>query len=259
MRNFTLFAFVILACVPNFVSAHPPTVVLPDARLWTPPRDPFPIRRVFLSPQQHAELTLPPGQAPLVRLSREEFERRVRTAAVAVETNSPFLSDARYVATYSEGSLAGTAEWTVVNPSRKSGTLRLDPLRIAISDAVWEKGTNAILSRSSTNGSDENSKTVVEVEAAIPTSGTLLRCKWSARPTDDRGDRRFDLRFPSATIARIELSLPLALSPAVRRDRAILTGPFATDDPTTRRWSIALGGQDSCELTIRTGAALSFS
>ncbi|MFO0938576.1 MAG: hypothetical protein U0798_18890 [Gemmataceae bacterium] len=254
-------AIVLLLLVPLVGSAQPLWITFPGLRNWLPARDPMPVRRVFLSPQQYAEFMVTPGQAPFVRMTQAEFESRMRAAAVVMQAPRPYLTESRYSAKFVNGALAGNAEWKVKLPRHPAGVLSLDPLRIAVSDLRWEDGRPANIWRTATASADDRSKTVVSVEADAEAGSKsdsksltrTLKGQWSARSASDTEPNHFLLRFPTATVTHLDLDLPAKLTPIIRRDRAILTGPHATETADFKRWTFSLGGQDTCEFTLRDG------
>lgn len=170
------------------------------------PEDPFPLRRVFVPSNQLAACLASATNGPYVRISRTEFEAKVRAATRAKADPSPHLVAATYSATFAEGRMSGTGTWAVAYPNERPGPVLLNPLRIAVRNATWENGTPAVIYRPATGP---------PVLWADPTSGTTVRFDWSARAVEEPRERRFDLRLPVAAISTFDLTLPVTYTVAI--------------------------------------------
>ena len=204
--------------------------------------DPFPIRRVFVTGDR---LTAALGQAArgtLVRLPRDEFEAKVRAASAAASGPPPRLVEARYKATLSDAGLTGTAEWKVA--AAGPGLLPLEPLRQAVSNPK-AGGAPVVLFRGEGIGR-------AGVFARIDRAGdSAVSLDWSARGAEEPAAERFDLAFPPAAVASLDLDLPADRVPAVASADQLLTGPFPGPAADRRVWRVAFGGQVRVDLTVR--------
>lgn len=211
----------------------------------TPPEpvsDPFPIRRVFITGDR---LTAALGQAArgtLVRFPRDEFESKVRAASLAASGPPPKLVEARYKAALTDAGLTGTAEWNV--SAAAPGLLPLEPLRQAVSNPKTTDGTPVVLFRGEGIG---RAGAFARIDRAGDTAVSL---EWSARGAEEPAAERFDLAFPPAAVASLDLDLPADRVPAVAADQ-LLTGPFPGPAADRRVWRVAFGGQARVDLTVR--------
>src|SRR5688500_6497846 len=114
-----LAAAAVALAVPAALPRDPVAVAV--SAIPPPAADPFPIRRTFLTVDRLATALAEAARAALTRLSREEFEAKVRAAARRAADPSPRLAEARYKAILSDAGLSGTAEWRVAG----SGLLAL--------------------------------------------------------------------------------------------------------------------------------------
>jgi hypothetical protein len=202
------------------------------------PADPFPIRRVLISPDK-----LAPAAGGLRRLPRDEFEKLVRQAAAASAAgdSAPRLVEARYHAALTETGLAGSGEWRVANPG-SSAALALDPLRLALGPTRWADGRDALLFRPAGGG-----PTSLWVDEPGPREVSF---DWSARGVEEPGDLRFDLRLPAAPVAVLELDVPAGRAVVPAQSDLLVSGPRPARDPKLATWRIAFGGQSRLEFTV---------
>src|SRR5262245_38617118 len=111
-------------------------------------------RREPLAEDQVAAVLARAEHGTLVRLSVDEFDRIVRNAATGKSAESgPVLVEARYRAkciagTGSDTNLVGTAEWRIRHTSNSPASLELDPLQIALRQAKWSDGVDAVVYKS---------------------------------------------------------------------------------------------------------------
>jgi hypothetical protein len=228
---------------PTGRSVDPPWIAIPVAAIRPPvPSDPFPIRRIFLPSNR-----TPDGIGSLVRLPRDEFERKVRTASEVVR-NPPQIAAAHYTATFTDGVLAGTAEWTIRNPGGKRGLLALDPHRLALTRPRAADGNPVRFIRSSSG--DDTPRTFAWLDGATARDGARLVADWSLRASGDSGEPRFEFRVPPAGIAFLTLTLPTGVEPRVSADEAVVSGPLPADQSARQRWRIAFGGRSTLDLAI---------
>src|SRR5262245_39285293 len=205
-------------------------------------------RREPLAEDQVAAVLARAEHGTLVRLSVDEFDRIVRNAATGKSAESgPVLVEARYRAkciagTGSDTNLVGTAEWRIRHTSNSPASLELDPLQIALRQAKWSDGVDAVVYKSA---GDANAR------LHIPGQGNWsLNLEWSARGLPEPGEVRFDIRVPGAAIASLDLELPTGLSPVLPQAEAVLAGPFPADNGSSA-WRIGFGGLSRLELVLR--------
>jgi hypothetical protein len=227
-----------LAAVAGGPASAPRT---PDSVPAAPPADPFPIRRTFLTGDRLAAALADAARGALTRLPREEFEAKVRTAAARAAAPAPRLAEARYKATLADGGLTGTAEWRVAG----AGLLPLDPLGPAVSNPRWADGSPAAVVRAEPPG-----KPAGFYLLADRPGDDVVSLHWSARGTEEPGAERFDLAFPPAPVAALELDLPADRVPAASPDQ-LVTGPLPGPVADRQFWRVAFGGQPRVDLAVR--------
>lgn len=211
--------------------------------------DPFPLRRVLLPSETDPRLIPEPGG--FRRLTLDEFEARVDLAAqeLAARANPPRVREAVYRTAYSPGQLAGTAEWTVANPARRSGFAALDPLALAVGSAKWADGRAAIL----THDTAADRPTGADLWVDDPTGG-VVTVPWSLRGAPSADEDRFEIVAPVVPLAVWEVKLPADRTPAVPTAGVLLSGPFPDGLPTEKRWRVTAGNVPRWELRVRRPA-----
>src|SRR5262249_32247875 len=211
-------------------------------------RDAAPFRRVPLSESQVAAALAKVDDGTLVRLSPSDFDRLVREAAAHRPAgDQPVIVEARYRAKCApegdgEANLIGTAEWRVRHPGSTPASLALGDFQLAVRQAKWSDGTDAILYKAS-------GATEPRLHASAH-GDSSLNLDWSARGLMEPGEIRFDIRVPEAPVMSLDLELPSHLSPILPQAEAVLTGPFAADKGSNT-WRIAFGGMGRLELVLR--------
>jgi hypothetical protein len=253
MRPFRWFVLALVAAVAfgAAVGGAPP----PPARMAAaavpadPPDDPFPIRRVRVTEAQLPDVLKAFEPTALIRIPRDQFESRVRKAALAAAAArvTPRVVEATYTATLTGGDLSGTAEWVITNPCGRPAALSLDPLKLALDRVTWSEGKDAVVG---TFGPGFPAGPVAWVEAA---GRHVLRADWSAAGTAEPGQRRFLLSVPPAPAATLDLTLPTGQSPTATTGDAMLTGPFPVPgDGSRRSWRFRFGGRSKLEFAVRS-------
>lgn len=199
--------------------------------------DPTPIRRELVPADRV------PMRGPLVRLSRDEFEAKVAAARPAPRPDPPRLLSVNASARFDNGSLSGTARWTIRHGGTAPGLLPVEPLGVAVRSARWSDGAPAVIA--DLDGEPHGSAFQLLVDRA---GDRTLEIDWSAAGT---AGGRFDIRWPGAPVARIDLDLPAGLMPSVPTDRGIvgLARPGASANGR-RVWTITGGGLSTMPLTI---------
>ncbi len=244
------------AALGLLVSAAPPppalhAVVGPAAFPVESHADPFPLRRQFLTDDQLDRLTADP-RGPFRKLTKPEFETKVRAAADAVQLarTPPQVVAAAYRGRYDPGRLTGSADWTVANTSGRPALVPLDSLRLAITELTPAADRTALLFRGKPGGK--------ELPGSFLWVGdhreTAVAVGWSVRGVEEADEERFDLGIPPAAIATIELTLPTDRHPALTTaggKRIEATGPFPGKSDGERVWKWAAGGLAGVVLAVR--------
>lgn len=225
---------------PNLADP-PPETSSPDT-----PRseDPIPLRRLRVTPEQLPSVLKQLDLGPMRRLPREELEQQLRAARQVLEEarRVPFLSDLRLTAVLEGNDLTGQAECEIINPATSPRLMVLEPLRVALSGAIWSDGRPAVVGTPGGAG---------PVAVWVERSGSqVLRCDWSAAGIVTLDERRFELRWPVATTALLELDLATELVPVAGGD-ALVTGPFPASTPRQQRWRVRFSGRSRLDLSIR--------
>lgn len=185
-------------------------------------------------------------EGALVRLTPEDFDR-LAARRPADPARGPVLREARYRAKYEpdpagDGSLKGTAEWSVRHPGPGPAELRLPGLQLALRQAKWSDGQDAVLYKA---------PGAAHPAVHVPSAGDRsLILEWTARGLPEPGEVRFELHVPPAALAALDLDLPAGVVPVLPQAEALLTGPFPAGDGGTS-WRIAFGGEGRLELVLR--------
>ncbi len=244
MVRYRIVALLLVLGIANFASAQVVPVewaVTQGLNEWArrqlePVPDPFPIRRVLLAPSAPLPATVEGD--PFLRMSRAEFEQLVRAAA-RNKPATPRLLKADYQAILTDDSLAGTGEWIV--SSDESGSLALDPLRMAWKNVKWSGDREARVSG-----------TPARLWLDRP-GRSALTFDWSVRGTEEPGAVRFVLQAPSAPLARLELELPSDRY-LVAKAGTMIIGPIRVG-PQRSKWQLAWGGETTLEFSVRLSSA----
>jgi hypothetical protein len=199
------------------------------------------IRRVLI-PKERV-----PGELERVRqltqLPRAEFEARYEKAKATSEAlrNPPRLVEAIYRATQIENAFAnGTGQWRILNPGSVPGILPLPSLNIALRNTRIQNGEAAL--------GDFDGKTAgLLVEQAGENTALF---DWTARGIPAPDGVHFDLRFPPAAAATLELKLPADRTIAAR-ETVLVSGPHPAESTDLRLWRLDFSGQSQVELVIR--------
>lgn len=198
-----------------------------------PPRDPFPIRRVLLTPEQ-LDQRVRAAQEPLVRMKRADFETKVRAVAAATSNSSasPELARTTYQARLEGGSLVGTGTWKLTG-SRHGGALLLQPSNMALSHVKWRHGEPVAMylveEKAQSKGEDgiavesDNSRLALLVNGR---DDDELSFDWSSRGRVEPEAERFELKLPSSPVATLELEVPEDRTVVVESAQVLLSGPY---------------------------------
>ncbi len=203
---------------------------------------------VWIEKVELASALLLVERGSLVQLSPQDFQA-LQTATVRRPNRLlPKVIAARYRARYvgevnGEANLSGTAEWVVRRPPTSSAVIPLDGLQIALRQAKWSDGNDAILYKRS-----PDSLTRLYVPEG---DERALNLEWSTRGINEPGEIRFDLGVPPFPIATLELELPVGLTPVLPQAEAVLTGPFPAAAAGEHTWRIAFGGISRLEILLR--------
>lgn len=250
IRSAFLFLIGLAACVvlaPGGRCAVAPTAGWPALVAGAAPLpDPVPIRRLRVTEAQLGALRKKAEPGPLVRMTRAEFERRVRAAAEAVRDRAlPVrLIEAKYVASLGDSDITGTAAWTLENPNPRAAAYVPDDLHIALTKARWADGTPAVFGLL---GPGFPASPALWVEPGQQ----VLALDWSAMGTAEPGERRFELRVPPALSASLELELPDNSIAVASGPDVLLTGPFPSRNSGRKLWRFRFGAGSRFEFAVR--------
>jgi hypothetical protein len=199
-----------------------------------------------VTPEQLPAVIQQLGLGPLRRMPRDEFEQLLEAQRQQWldSQRQPLLAALRLTAALEGDDLVGRAEWDIYNPGSGARPMSLEPLRVALSNATWGDGRPAVL-----GVPPSGLGIVVWVER---TGLQTLRSDWSAAGIVMLNERRYELRWPTATTTTMELDLPVALFPAA--NEVLITGPFPTNTPRLQRWRIRLSGRNRLDLALRSTA-----
>ncbi len=230
------------------------------------------IRRVFLSPQKLAEELARPRQGALVPLPRDDFEALVRRATTP--SGPPRLIEAAYEAVLVDGDLVGSARWQVVQSA--DGLLPLGPFNLALTQLPQRRPVPTALAVALVGlGPSAPPPGLLALPTEVPVGdfdgkGPALLLDGPARHTLDlawkaHGEARpdgwhFDLRWPAASAAFIDLILPGDTGVTVP-ESVLLAGPLPLlpgdrrngppPSPNDRRWRLYCGKLDQLDLVLQ--------
>jgi hypothetical protein len=226
-----------------------------------PAKDPFPIRRVVLSPERAAQEIERLGPNVLIQMPLNEFNDLVQRAAkvkAIQEAPPPRLIAASYSARLDGEDLRGDAHWKLINPGAAGAVLSLYPLNLALLKQPHFENRPALVAE-------------IDDHPALPVDAPgehSLMMDWSARGNPRPGGLRFDLRFPPAVAALLELDLPpdhlvsleepaqpIRIDTNPPPDPPLLSGPHDAGVPGLRRWKISCPGRWQVAFRIRSLAA----
>jgi hypothetical protein len=201
--------------------------------------------RIELSPQQLAKELARPGQGALVKLPRDDFEKRVRSArqAAAAQTAVARIVRAHYMGELSERDLTlGRGEWVVSNPGPGAALLPLSPLALALDRCAWESGRDAVLGDLDSKG----------LAAWVKEPGIeSLFFDWTCRGTPTPQGLAFDLRLPASPQTTLELKLPADMWPSLSPKAGLVTGPHDAGAAGKKLWRLQLAGKTQVSLVVR--------
>lgn len=204
-----------------------------------------PVQFVDLPAEKTSTALAEVEQGTLIRMPAAEFAKLV-SKAERPNGDKPAILAARYraklVVEQGEANLIGTAEWSLRNSSIDPAMLTLDGMQLALKQAKWTDGQDAVLFKPSP---DQPPRLLVP-----PGADRSLNLEWSARGSQEPAEVRFELRTPSTPIGSLELELPAGYSPVVVQDGALLTGPFPAENGASS-WRIGLGGLTRVEIVLR--------
>ncbi|MBY0522421.1 MAG: hypothetical protein K2R98_03445 [Gemmataceae bacterium] len=208
------------------------------------PPEPVAVRRVLLLPDRLAAELERAKRGVLVQLSRDDFEKQMKSAAQAGEAlkQPPRLIEARYRASLADTSLVGTGEWKIANPGPTAAILGIHPLGLALRHARWPDNKEAILG-------ELDGK---ELSLLVDNGGERsLLLDWSARSNPVPGGLRFSLDVPPCAVATLELELPADRAVTVSRDAYLLSGPHPAAAADRCTWRISFAGRSQVNFVVR--------
>ncbi len=213
-----------------------------------PVKDPLPIRRLLIPAERVPAELERGGQGVLRKLSRDDFEARVREAARALQAlrHPPRLIEAGYTARLAGQALAGTGRWTVLNPTA-AGILPLPDLNLALRGVKFESGAaDAVLG-------DLDGKALGLLVKGAGKDNVVF--DWTARGEPGSDGLHFKLKVPPCAVASLELTLPAdRLVTLASRSGSLLTRPDREreerDHPREFRWLIQFSGRSEVDLVV---------
>ena len=230
------------------ISLAPPCGMLLSAdRAAAQEPDPVPIQRIQVPAERAIAEMDRVRRNLLTEMPRAQFEQLVQQAAraEAAGKSPPRMADAAYHATYSEAGLAGTAHWKVTHDADGPGRLPLTTTQLVIRAARWSNRAPVVLGLL-------DDRPGAGMELLVEGKGErTLSLDWSARGSPEIGAVRFEMRLPGCAVTVFDLDLPSDHSPQVDRDEAVLSGPFAADQPNRRRWRLSFSRPATAGLTVR--------
>ena len=178
-----------------------------------------------------------------------EFDALLTGAAAATHRESPRLIDSRFRAALVGEALAGKAEWNIVHHHAAPGLMSVDPMNLAITRAMWDDGSPAVL------GDLDSRPQAPGLELLVGRPGVQkMSVDWTARGVPEPGGLRFDLQVPACPVAVLELDLPADREPTVSRDDGLLTGPLPGPSADRRLWRLAFANASQIDLIVRPAA-----
>jgi hypothetical protein len=228
-------------CLPLFLGL-PLVLAAADE---TPRADPFPLKRIQISPDRVATELERAQKGALVLLPRSEFEDKVQRAALAQEqtANPPRLTRTVYSARLVGQSLVGGAEWWVLHTVPGPGLLPVPDLNLALAKRPKVDGVDGILG-------DLDGKTLA-LWIEKPGRPSVL-FDWSRRCTMAADGLHFDLEIPACSDARLDLVLPRNYRLVANQPGLLASGPQPADDPGERTWQLSFSGRSHIEFVLRS-------
>src|SRR5579871_3893469 len=209
--------------------------------------DPVPIQRIEISPERLSAEMDRLRRRVLTELPRADFEKLGQRAAHAEAAGKtpPHLLEAHYEAAFSEGGLAGSAEWKIGHDADGPGRLPLGALQLALRSAKWSDQAPVVLGNLDTRPG-------AGLELLVEGKGERkLSLLWSARGLAEPSATRFELRLPACAATTLDLDLPPDHALQVDREDIVLSGPTPAKKPNQWRWRLSFPRMVSAGLTVR--------
>ncbi len=251
-------AVLVLALLAGIVAALPFSAAVepvPSPNSVPKEEEPFFIRRVVLSRDRAAQVIEQLGQSTVMPLSNfNDLVRRATRAQAALQAPPPRLISASYTARLEGENLRGNAHWRIINPNPTPALLPLQFFTLALLKQPQFANGSALLA-------DFDDRSPALLVDGLGEHSLML--DWSSRGDPRPGGLRFDLRFPPAVVAQLELDLPrncaVSLDESVRplltapkAESALLSGPHDSDAPNLRRWTISCPGRAQVAFRVRS-------
>jgi hypothetical protein len=206
--------------------------------------DPFPIQRIFVSDSQLTQIQKKAIADPLVKLTRGEFESRVKAASEAGLKLAPQLLEARHRVTWTPEGLQGSTRWVF----KRAGLFRAEPLSVAIdptkpitpAEAEFFHGTPLNAAKSDW--------------VYIPGSNSTVEFHWSIRSKSNPQLERYEISFPTSAITTFDLELLNGWSPIVN-GAAFLAGSLPSTKTNHTIWQIRLTNTSRFDLQLQGPAS----
>jgi hypothetical protein len=220
----------------------------PGGALDAEPGDPITLRRVLSSAEQLPQLLERARQGTLLKMSRDEFESKVRDAAFATQAarQPSRLLRASYRAVLEGDALAGSGEWIVQNSWRDM--LALADFNLGVSHATLDQAP-AILG--------EKRPGVQGLILEKP-GQHAFKFDWTARGEAGADGRRFELRTPPCLLTSMELIAPsgVIVSVSSPQEACFLSAPRAGPAAGQRKWCLECKGAGRLDILIHRDSGL---
>lgn len=189
------------------------------------------IRQVWLDITQTPSV-LGAGSWSIIPLN--EFNKTLQRAqAVAnAQRNLPWLQSARYEAELTGLELTGTVELSIYNPHAVAAWTKLHPWVLPL-----KAGGKTTPGQIRTQG-DRNLGLLIGANQS-----ETRKLSWGVQGEERNDGRWFSLQLPACPLATLQVTVPTPYRLDWPGHRQQLSGPFAVEGTTSRRWQLQLGGE----------------
>jgi len=201
-------------------------------------------RRMFV-PADSPE-TWPVGSQRYLPIPRTDFSALIEQNRLHAtdQLQAPVsISKAIYRAKLKDGSLQGTAEFTVELPDQQTRLLPLSPLNLAVQSAVWRSEP----AQAASFGLWKRQEGAPESAVFVEKSGTLVLGWQLTAQRNDVSRATFELKVPVVTPQTLELSLPANHLASLSPGQLLRTDQGALGET---RWVFQLAASESHQLHI---------
>lgn len=216
------------------------------------------VERIWLESNQQTEALKKSDNGILIRLPRTELEKKIEEVR-AIEKQKTSLKPPLLIAAYYRASLQslpdltnesplavrdagleGSALWKVRTQGSAPHLLPLSPFSAALK-----------LARFSNHEALVGDFLPNQPSILLPEAGDhSVHLDWTLRGAQTPEGLQFDWRMPPASIAILELDLPVEYTVSATPDSCLVTGPHPADQSNQRRWKIRFSGQSRMHLTL---------